>query len=110
MARIANVHHIDKASYLKGNVDCVDPDEVVMVFATSPTYAEVLERVMMDLKWMEPSDVCELVGRYNVGFGHHNVLKVMHVDSELNWTAYKEIVAASQDKSLELFATKLVLA
>jgi hypothetical protein len=32
----------------------------------------------------------------------------MPVDSELNWTAYKEIVAASQDKSLELFATRKV--
>jgi hypothetical protein len=29
MARIMNVHHIDKASYLKGNADCVDPVEVV---------------------------------------------------------------------------------
>jgi hypothetical protein len=70
MARIVNVHHIDKASCLKGNVDCVDPDEVVMVFSTSSTYAEVVERVVMDLKWIEPSDVYELVGRYNVGFGH----------------------------------------
>jgi hypothetical protein len=52
-------------------------------------YAEVVERVMMELKWMEPSDVCELVERYNAGFGHHNLLKVMPVDSELNWSAYK---------------------
>jgi hypothetical protein len=50
MARIVNVHHIDKASYLKSNVDSVDPNEVVMVFATSPTFAEVIERVMMDLR------------------------------------------------------------
>jgi hypothetical protein len=34
-----NVDHVDKASYLKGNVDCVDPDEVVMVFANIPTNA-----------------------------------------------------------------------
>jgi hypothetical protein len=54
---------------------------------------------MMDLKWTEPSDMCELVGTYNVGYGHHNLLKVMSVDSKLNWSAYKEIVAASQDIS-----------
>jgi hypothetical protein len=30
---------------------------------------------------MEPSDVCELAGRYNVMYGHHNLLKVMPVDS-----------------------------
>jgi hypothetical protein len=52
-------------------------------------YAEVVERVMMELKWMEPSDVCKLVERYNAGFGHNNLLKVMPVDSELNWSAYK---------------------
>jgi hypothetical protein len=39
-----------------------------MVFITSPTYAEVLERVRMDLKWIGPSDACELVGRYNAKF------------------------------------------
>jgi hypothetical protein len=63
---------------------------------------------MMDLKWTEPSDVCKLVGRYNAEFGHHNILKVMSVDYELNWSAYKETVAGSQDKYLELFSTSTV--
>ena len=91
MARIVNVHHVDKAAFLKGNTEC-DPEEVVMVFGTSPTYAEVVEKVRNDLKWMEPSDVYELVGRYNAGFGHHNRLKIMPINSELNWSAYKEMV------------------
>jgi hypothetical protein len=69
MASIVNVHHVDKVSYLEGNVDCIVPDEVVMVFANSPTNVEVVGRVMMDWKWMEPSDVCELAGRYNVMYG-----------------------------------------
>ncbi|KAM0853858.1 hypothetical protein ACQ4PT_050802 [Festuca glaucescens] len=81
-----------------------------MVFVTSPTYAEVVERIRFDLKWMEASDACELIARYNAGFGHHNRLKIMPVDSELNWSAYKEIVAGSQDKSLELFATRKFVA
>jgi hypothetical protein len=110
MARIVNVHHMNKAAFLKGNAECVDPKEVVMVFTTSPTYAEVVERIRFDLKWMEPSDACELIGRYNAGFGHHNWLKIMPVDSELNWSAYKEIVEGSQDKSLELFATRKFVA
>ena len=109
MARIVNVHHVDKAAFLKGNTEC-DPEEVVMVFGTSPTYAEVVERVRNDLKWMEPSDVYELVGRYNAGFGHHNRLKIMPINSELNWSAYKEMVAESEDKSLEIFAIRKVAA
>jgi hypothetical protein len=32
----------------------------------------------------------------------------MSVDFELNWSSYKEIVAGSKDKSLELFATRKV--
>jgi hypothetical protein len=48
MARIMNVHHVDKVSYLKGNVDCIVPDEVIMVFANSPTNVEVVGRMMMD--------------------------------------------------------------
>jgi hypothetical protein len=63
-----------------------------------------VEIVMMDLKWLELSDAFELVGRYNSGFGHHDQLKTMPVDSKLNWSAYNEIVAASQGKFLELFA------
>jgi hypothetical protein len=35
---------------LKGNTEGVDPEEVVMVFVTSPSYVEVVERLMMDLK------------------------------------------------------------
>jgi hypothetical protein len=51
------------------------------VFITSPTYSEVVERARMDLNWIDPSDVFELVGRYNVGFGHHNHLKITSLDS-----------------------------
>ena len=50
----------------------------------------------------------ELLGRHNVGFGLHIRWKIMRVNSELCWSAYKEVVAESQDKSLELFATRKV--
>ena len=36
MARIVNVHHVDKGAFIKGNVK-VDVEEVVMVFERSPT-------------------------------------------------------------------------
>jgi hypothetical protein len=90
MARIMNVHHVDKAAFLKGNTECVHPEEAVVVFVTS----EVVERGRLDLRWMEPSDTCESIARYNAGFGHHTRLKIMPVDFELNWSSYKEIVAA----------------
>ena len=56
MARIVNVHHVDKGAFIKGNVE-VDVEEVVMVFERSPTYAEVVERCKEELKWTNPNDV-----------------------------------------------------
>jgi hypothetical protein len=61
---------LDKEAFLKGNLDG-DPEEVVMVFARSPTYAEVVEKVRENLKWNDPSYLVELEGRHNVGFGMH---------------------------------------
>ena len=101
------VHHVDKDAFLKGNID-PDPDEIDMVFECSPSYAELLEQVRKDLNWMDPSDVVEFDGRHNVGFGMHIRWKAMRVNSEQRWLAYKETVAESLDKALELFATKKV--
>jgi hypothetical protein len=101
------VHHVDKDAFLKGNID-PDPDELDMVFECSPSYAELLEQVRKDLNWMDPSDVVEFDGRHNVGFGMHIRWKAMRVNSEQRWLAYKETVAESLDKALELFATKKV--
>ena len=42
-----------------------------MVFESSPSYVDVLEQVRKDLNWIDPSDVVELDGRHNVGFGMH---------------------------------------
>ena len=100
------VHHVDKEAFLKGNVE-PDPDELDMVFYNSPSYAELLEQVRKDLNWM-PSDIVELEGRHNVGFGMYIRWKTMRVNSEQCWVAYKETVAESLDKALELFATKKV--
>jgi len=101
------VHHVDKEAFLKGNVE-PDPDELDMVFESSPSYADVLEQVRNDLNWMDPSDVVEFEGRHNVGFGMHIRWKTMRVNSEQRWVAYKETVAESLDKALELFASKKV--
>ena len=101
------VHHVDKEAFLKGNVE-PDPDELDMVFESSPSYAELLEQVRKDLNWADPSDVVEFEGRHNVGFGMHIRWKTMRVNSEQRWVAYKETVAESLDKALELFASKKV--
>ena len=107
MARIVNVHHVDKEAFIKGNSE-FDLEEVEIVFEHSPTYAELVERCKEELKWTHQNDVVELLGRHNVGFGLHIRWKIMRVNSELCWSAYKEVVAESQDKSLELFATSKV--
>ncbi|KAE8802205.1 hypothetical protein D1007_22077 [Hordeum vulgare] len=99
------VHHMDKDAFLKGNID-PDPDELDMVFDLCPSYAELLEQVRKDLNWMDPSDVVEFAGRHNVGFGMHIRWKTMRVNSEQRWLAYKDTVAESLDKALELFAMK----
>ena len=107
MARIVNVHHVDYPSFEKGDAEYGDPEELVLVFGTSPSLVDVVEEVRRKLKWMDESDVVELVGRYNVGFGHIR-WKTMSLNSELCRQAYKESVLASEVKSLELFAGKKV--
>ncbi|KAE8791273.1 hypothetical protein D1007_34267 [Hordeum vulgare] len=99
------VHHVDKDAFLKGNID-PDPDELDMVFDLCPSYAELLEQVRKDLNWMDPSDVVEFAGRHNVGFRMHIRWKTMRVNSKQRWLAYKDTVAESLDKALELFAMK----
>ncbi|KAE8781382.1 hypothetical protein D1007_45423 [Hordeum vulgare] len=99
------VHHMDKDAFLKGNID-PEPDELDMVFDLCPSYGELLEQVRKDLNWMDPSDVVEFDGRHNVGFGMHIRWKTMRVNSEQRWLAYKDTVAESLDKALELFAIK----
>ncbi|KAE8807086.1 hypothetical protein D1007_16629 [Hordeum vulgare] len=78
-----------------------------MVFDFCPSYVELLEQVRKDLNWMDPSDVVEFDGRHNVGFGMHIRWKTMRVNSEQRWLAYKDMVAESLDKALELFAIKI---
>jgi hypothetical protein len=59
---------------MKGNVK-LDPEEVVMVFERTPHYAEVVEKVRIELEWMDPSDEIELEGRHNVSCCMHNRLE-----------------------------------
>ena len=107
MARIVHLHHVNKDAFLKGNEE-PDLDEHDLVFDASPNYVELLEEVRKELNWMDPSDMIMLEGRHNVGFGHHTRWKTMGINSEQRWLAYKEVVAESQDKALEIFATKRV--
>ena len=92
MARIVNVHHVDKDAFLRGNIE-PDLHEFDLVFERSPTYAELLEGVRIDMNWMDPSHVVELEGRHNVGFGMHVRWKTMRINSEHRWGAYKEVVS-----------------
>ena len=107
MERIIHVYHVDKDAFLKGNLE-PDPEEVDLVFDSSPSFAEVVAQVRIELNWNERNDGVELEGRHNVGFGMHTRWKTMRINSEQRWSVYKETVAESQDKALELFATKTV--
>jgi hypothetical protein len=81
MARIVIAHHADKEDFLKGNVE-VDLKEVMMAFDRSPNYAEVLEKLRIELKWIEPSDVVELDGMHNVLFGIYICWNIMPLNLE----------------------------
>lgn len=107
MVRIVHVHIVDKDGFLKGNIES-NPDEVDLVFKSSPAYAEVLKQVRIELKRMYPNDVFELEERHNVGFGLHIHRKTMHIHSEQHWVVYKKTVVESLDKALGLFSTKKV--
>ena len=43
MARIVNVHHVDYPAFEKGDAEYGDPNEVVLVFSTSPSLTEGVE-------------------------------------------------------------------
>jgi hypothetical protein len=60
------------------------------------------------LIWMDPSDVVELEGRHNV-VEMHIRWKTVPFNSEQRWVTYKETVAKSQDKSLELFVIRRLI-
>jgi hypothetical protein len=97
-----------KAVVVEASSASLDPEEVDLVFDLSPSFAEVVAQVRVELNWNEPNDGVELEGRHNVGFGMHTRWKIMRINSEQRWSIYKETVAGSQDKALELFATKTV--
>ena len=59
---------------------------------------------------MDASDQVESVGRYDVGSAHKCRMKTKPIKSNLHWGAYKEVVASSEVKSLEVFASKVVKA
>ena len=56
---------------------------------------------------MDLNDGVKLIWRYDVGVGVKSRLKSMYITSDLYWDVYKEKVDQSEDKSIELFATKV---
>ncbi|KAE8803900.1 hypothetical protein D1007_20160 [Hordeum vulgare] len=106
MDKIVNIHYVDKEAFM--NVAIVDKYEEVLTFLDSPTYEEVVAETQISLKWVDPSDQVELLGRYDVGSAHKCRMKTMPIKSNFHWVAYKEAVASSIDKSLEVFASTVV--
>ncbi|KAE8800756.1 hypothetical protein D1007_23760 [Hordeum vulgare] len=104
MERLVNVHYMNKEAFLSNNVDT---GEETIVFGISPSYDEVVAEVRHILEWMDPNDVVKLIVRYDVGVGVKSRLKSMSVTSDLHWDVYMEKVAQTEDKLLELFATKV---
>ena len=104
MERLVNVHYMDKEAFLSNNADT---GEEPLVFDTSPSYEDVVAKVRQVLKWMDTNVDVKLIGRYDVGVGAKSRLKSMPITSDLHWDVYKEKVSQSEDKSLELFATKV---
>jgi hypothetical protein len=43
METIINVYHVENAAFEKGDIEYGEPEEVVVVFATSPSFTELVE-------------------------------------------------------------------
>jgi hypothetical protein len=54
MTRVVSVHYVNKDAFMKGNVE-LDPELVMMVFERTPNYAEVVEKVRIELELMDGS-------------------------------------------------------
>ncbi|KAE8816611.1 hypothetical protein D1007_05955 [Hordeum vulgare] len=108
MDKIVNIHYVDKEAFM--NVDIVENYEEELIFLESPTYEEVMEETRIRLKWVDPSDQVELLGRYDVEWAQKCRMKTMRIKSNLHWVTCKEVVASSVVKSLEVFASKVVRA
>ncbi|KAE8806664.1 hypothetical protein D1007_17190 [Hordeum vulgare] len=100
MDKIVNIHYVDKEAFM--NVAIVDKYEEVLTFLDSPTYEEVVTETQIRLKWVDPSDQVELLGRYDVGSAHKCRMKIMPIKSNLHWIAYKEAVASSIDGEVQV--------
>ena len=53
LSRIVNVHHVDFVGFSKGDIDYRDPEEIVMVFDSRPTFVDVVDKVRTELNWRE---------------------------------------------------------
>ncbi|KAI5008566.1 hypothetical protein ZWY2020_009614 [Hordeum vulgare] len=102
MDTLVNVHYLDMETFMKGNDDEVEES---MVFESNPTYEDLVVKVRFT--WIDPNVDVKLIGRYDVGVGVKSRLKSMPITSKLHWKVYMDKVVESQDKSLELFATKV---
>ncbi|KAF6997137.1 hypothetical protein CFC21_013393 [Triticum aestivum] len=104
MHKLVNVHYLEKLTFMLGNDD---EGEEAMVFDTSPSFDDLVVKVRSVLHWNDPNAEVKLIGRYDVGLGVKSRLKSMPITSQLHCNVYKEKVDATQDKSLEIFATKV---
>src|SRR3989337_2660353 len=104
MHKLVNVHYLDKTTFMLGNDD---EGEEAMVFDTSPSFDDLVVKVRSILHWNDPNAEVKLIGRYDVGLGLKSRLKSLPITSQLHWNVYKDKVDGSQDKSLEIFATKV---
>ncbi|KAE8815983.1 hypothetical protein D1007_06523 [Hordeum vulgare] len=95
---------MDKEAFLTNNADA---DEESIVFDASHSYDDLVAKVRHILECMDPNDGVKLIGRYDVGVGVRSRLKSMPITSDLHWDVYKEQVEKLDDKSIELFATKV---
>ena len=83
-----------------------DEGKEAMVFDTGTSFDGLVVKVRSVLYWNDPNAEVKLIRRHDVGLGVKSRLKTMPITSQLHWNVYKDKVDASQDKSLEIFATK----
>lgn len=75
---------------------------VTLVFQESPYFQTLLTRIKSTFGWNEAGVVVGMEGRSDVGLGSKVHALLMSISCDDDWDMYKEVVFASQVRSLEV--------
>ena len=92
------------------DVDFGGMEVTVLLFRESPDFRTLLSRIKSTFGWDEPGVVVGLQGRYDAGVGCKVHACLVPILSDDDWDTYKDLVLASQVRSLEVAVERRIVA